>query len=343
MQRKSKGKGDTEKLKKLMMSIDEFVQNKTGGSGADEFRSLSHVKKKSRKEVRREKRKLKKAKIKRPPKDEENINKNQQKNVTFVENKTETKVQKSVRFKTENEVGLAGPGASRKTKAKKMESQQGKKKNRLQETRKKALLEANEAEDREIKKLERCLGLNKRKNKKSLPMSFVADGLDYILEAVDVGSAGSGLYESDEEMEISKEKFDKLADCENELTTKEEDAIDSDDDGDDDQESEKRMKEMDVTEEEMEEDFCDEVSEDGDMEEFPSEEDAAEADALEGLVRQMRSYPYLKIMFLYIRASISALKLFFSPLTHLESMCRRNGVKWKTASGERSWSDCAGL
>nr|XP_023694480.1 nucleolar MIF4G domain-containing protein 1 isoform X1 [Paramormyrops kingsleyae] len=295
VQRKSKGKGDTEKLKKLMMSIDEFVQNKTGGSGADEFRSLGHVKKKSRKEVRREKRKLKKAKMKRPPKDDGNINKNQQKNVTPVENKTETKVQKSVRFQTENEVGFTEPGASRKTKAKKMQSQQGKKKNRLQETRKKALLEANEAEDREIKKLERCLGLNKRKNKKSLPMSFVADGLDYILEALDAGSAGSGLYESDEEMEISKEKFDKLADSENELTTKEEDATDSDDgedddddgedddDGDDDQESEKHMEEMDVIEEEMEEDFCDEVSEDGDMEEFPNEEDTVEADAQEEL------------------------------------------------------------
>ncbi|XP_048866598.1 nucleolar MIF4G domain-containing protein 1 isoform X2 [Brienomyrus brachyistius] len=287
VQRKSKGKRDTEKLKKFMISIDEFVQNKTGGSGADEFRTLSYVKKKSRKEVRREKRKLKKAKMKRLPKDEGNINKNQQKNVTPVENKTETKVQKRVRFQTENEVGFAGPGASRKTKAKKMESQQGKKKNRLQETRKKALLEANEAEDREIKKLERCLGLNKRKNKKNLPMSFVADGLDYILEALDAGSAGSGLYESDEEMEISKEKFDKLADSENKLMNEDDDDGDDDDDdgddddddgyddddGDDDQESEKHM----------EEDFCAEDSEDGEMEEFPSEEGTVEADAQEEL------------------------------------------------------------
>ncbi|XP_030741480.1 nucleolar MIF4G domain-containing protein 1 isoform X2 [Echinops telfairi] len=69
--------------------------------------------------------------------------------------------------------------------------------------RKRALLAANEEEDREIRKLERCLGLNKRKKKgdgSAVPLSFARDGLDYILGAL--GSAGNGgLYESSSEEE----------------------------------------------------------------------------------------------------------------------------------------------
>lgn len=64
--------------------------------------------------------------------------------------------------------------------------------------RKRALLAANEEEDREIRKLERCLGLNKRKRKgdgSSVPLSFARDGLDYILGALESGK-NNGLYES---------------------------------------------------------------------------------------------------------------------------------------------------
>ncbi|XP_058516634.1 nucleolar MIF4G domain-containing protein 1 [Ochotona princeps] len=70
--------------------------------------------------------------------------------------------------------------------------------------RKRALLAANEEEDREIRKLERCLGLNKRKKKgdgSSVPLSFARDGLDYILGALGSGRSSSGLYESSEEEE----------------------------------------------------------------------------------------------------------------------------------------------
>ncbi|XP_035924593.2 nucleolar MIF4G domain-containing protein 1 isoform X4 [Halichoerus grypus] len=69
--------------------------------------------------------------------------------------------------------------------------------------RKRALLAANEEEDREIRKLERCLGLNKRKRKgdgSSVPLSFARDGLDYILGALESGK-NSGLYESSSEEE----------------------------------------------------------------------------------------------------------------------------------------------
>ncbi|XP_045054659.2 nucleolar MIF4G domain-containing protein 1 isoform X2 [Desmodus rotundus] len=69
--------------------------------------------------------------------------------------------------------------------------------------RKRALLAANEEEDREIRKLERCLGLNKRRRKgdaSSVPLSFARDGLDYILGALGSGN-GSGLYDSSSEEE----------------------------------------------------------------------------------------------------------------------------------------------
>ncbi|XP_004403542.1 PREDICTED: nucleolar MIF4G domain-containing protein 1 [Odobenus rosmarus divergens] len=69
--------------------------------------------------------------------------------------------------------------------------------------RKRALLAANEEEDREIRKLERCLGLNKRKRRgdgSSVPLSFARDGLDYILGALESGK-NSGLYESSSEEE----------------------------------------------------------------------------------------------------------------------------------------------
>uniref|UniRef100_A0A8D1VGZ1 Nucleolar MIF4G domain-containing protein 1 n=1 Tax=Sus scrofa TaxID=9823 RepID=A0A8D1VGZ1_PIG len=79
--------------------------------------------------------------------------------------------------------------------------------------RKRALLAANEEEDREIRKLERCLGLNKRRKKgdgSSVPLSFARDGLDYILGALASGR-NSGLYESSGEEEEEEEEAGQTA------------------------------------------------------------------------------------------------------------------------------------
>ncbi|XP_036755474.2 nucleolar MIF4G domain-containing protein 1 isoform X5 [Manis pentadactyla] len=68
--------------------------------------------------------------------------------------------------------------------------------------RKRALLAANEEEDREIRKLERCLGLNRRRRKgggSSVPLTFARDGLDYILGALESGSSGLCEGSSEEE------------------------------------------------------------------------------------------------------------------------------------------------
>ncbi|KAJ8712571.1 hypothetical protein PYW07_005413 [Mythimna separata] len=55
-------------------------------------------------------------------------------------------------------------------------------KNQIEEQRRKMLLQANEDEDKIIKKLEKQLGLNKTKNKNNF---FSDDGLDYLLEICD--------------------------------------------------------------------------------------------------------------------------------------------------------------
>nr|XP_027807108.1 nucleolar MIF4G domain-containing protein 1 [Marmota flaviventris] len=75
--------------------------------------------------------------------------------------------------------------------------------------RKRALLAANEEEDREIRQLERCLGLSKRRKRaegSAVPPGFARDGLDYILGVL--GSGAGGLYESsgDEEEEEEEEE-----------------------------------------------------------------------------------------------------------------------------------------
>ncbi|XP_068940633.1 nucleolar MIF4G domain-containing protein 1 isoform X2 [Petaurus breviceps papuanus] len=83
--------------------------------------------------------------------------------------------------------------------------------------RKRSLLAANEEEDREIRYLERRLGLSKRRQKKkgkgkgdsdvgsvaaALPSSFVRDGLDYILGALEAGGGGGpALYEDGDDEE----------------------------------------------------------------------------------------------------------------------------------------------
>lgn len=74
-------------------------------------------------------------------------------------------------------------------------------------SRKRALLEANEEEDREIRRLERQLRLGKRRRKKGeaaseeLPQSFLRDGLGYVLGALGSGAGLAGLFHSSDEEE----------------------------------------------------------------------------------------------------------------------------------------------
>uniref|UniRef100_UPI003AAB1C84 nucleolar MIF4G domain-containing protein 1 n=1 Tax=Centroberyx gerrardi TaxID=166262 RepID=UPI003AAB1C84 len=286
----TKKKKDNGKLQKYMVSVDEFVQSK-GGCDEEEndHDGLRFVKKKSRKELRKEKRKMKKAKMKSHYEGKKDLSLpldgGEDSGITLPADKPQP--QKKVKEKAKKEVSKSHQSKSTDAAAEKSEnsktasvSKKGKKVNKLQETRKKALLEANEAEDREIKKLERYLGLNKRKNKKNLPQSFAADGLDYILGVLDSGSAAVGMYDSDDDMDMAKDNFEKLDKSESQMSGEEEEpedesadegsdedldsldeenevGEDDDDDDDDDEEDEKdeeMVDEEEAEEEEMEED-----------------------------------------------------------------------------------------
>ncbi|XP_064018881.1 nucleolar MIF4G domain-containing protein 1 [Pogoniulus pusillus] len=79
--------------------------------------------------------------------------------------------------------------------------------------RKRALLEANEEEEQEIRRLERLLGLNKRRKKQEgaaverVPQSFLRDGLGYVLGALGSRAGLSTLCESSDEEEAAESQL----------------------------------------------------------------------------------------------------------------------------------------
>ncbi|CAL8313708.1 unnamed protein product [Merluccius merluccius] len=223
-------KKSNEQLRKYMATVKEFLQSHAGGGpgedaaddgegggggggdGANEdtSHSLKLVKRKSRKELRKEKRKTKKAKMKFYYEGKKEVPQEE----TAAEPPENQKKKKKKKAKSTQEdpqspdtAGSPPPPAGKKGK---------KQEETLQESRRKALLEANEAEEREIKMLEKCLGYNKRRNKKKLPQSFADDGLDYVLGVIGSGAAGGAMYDSEEDVEQAKEKFSMLDQSESE-------------------------------------------------------------------------------------------------------------------------------
>lgn len=263
-----KKKKGNEVLQKYMVAVGDFVKSKSGAEEeeAEDSRTLGFVKKKSRKELRKEKRKMKKIKMKHhyegkklisSPTDEgEHPDKQPQlqKMGKVKKEVSKTHSNKPTSAPTVKSENSKTPSSSKVTK---------KKTNTLKESRKMALLEANEQEDREIKKLERCLRINKRKNKKSLPQSFMADGLDYILGVLDSGSSAVGMYDSDEDMDAAKDNFEKLDENDTQLSDEDEEPGDemasggSDDDddmgsSDEENDDDEIMNDEEADEEEME-------------------------------------------------------------------------------------------
>ncbi|XP_038585514.1 nucleolar MIF4G domain-containing protein 1 [Micropterus salmoides] len=296
----SKKKKGNVVLQKYMVAVDEFIKSKSGTEKEENDHGLRFVKKKSRKEQRKEKRKMKKAKMKNhyegkktlslPPDDGENSG--------IPEKKKNKKMEKA-----KNEMSKANSSKSTSAPIEKSDnsktpssSKRGTKINKLQESRKMALLEANEEEDREIKKLERCLGLNRRKNKKSLPQSFVADGLDYILGMLDSGSSAAGMYDDDDDMDMAKENFEKLDENDPQLSDEDEQPEDEmasegsdedvgsfddenevDEEGEEDEDGDDEMVEEEEAEEEEMEDELDE----SDAADSDEEDEEEEADTLD--------------------------------------------------------------
>ncbi|KAK9527657.1 hypothetical protein VZT92_014200 [Zoarces viviparus] len=291
VKQKSKNKKGNVVLHKYLVAVDEFIKSKSVAEEGENDHGLRFVKKKSRKELRKEQRKIKKAKMKSYYEGKPTLSlpldggENSQIAAEEPQQQKMEKTEKGV-LKTQSRSatrekpdGSKTPSSSKKAKKAK-EAKKVKKANTLQESRKMALLEANEDEDREIKKLEKRLGLNKRKNKKTLPQSFVTDGLDYILGVLGSGSSAVGLYDEDDEdmdMDKAKDNFEKLD---------ENDSQPSDEDGEhgDETASEGSDEDMASDDEENEvdddddDDDDDEMVEEKEMEAELDESDAAESD-----------------------------------------------------------------
>lgn len=267
-QRSKKNNKGNEVLQKCLVAVEEFVKEKSGSDGVDHNSAFNYIKKKSRKELRKEKRRFKKIKMKSHYEGKKDCS-------LLPANDEKVDKQKDLQKKKKNDKQRKDlPDTSsfkipvKKIERSKPSSSKGEKKmNKLQESRKMALLEANEQEDREIKKLERSLGLNKRKNKKSLPQSFVADGLDYILAVLDPGSAAVVMYDSEDDMDMAKENFSKLEKNESrvsddeeqhEMSSDEDDSPKSSDDENDSHDDDENMDDEEIEEEEQGEETEDE-------------------------------------------------------------------------------------
>ncbi|XP_056317885.1 nucleolar MIF4G domain-containing protein 1 [Danio aesculapii] len=292
-QRRGKGgkQANNDKFKKLKDSVSDFVKSKGGFDKNENDERVNFVKRKSRKDLRKEKRKMKKAKMKSHYMGQSMATSSEELNPNTPAVKEENTHKPALKKTTD------APQRQQKTKKGNAKTKEGeeetihkkvhfsedlpkqKKKSGLNESRKLALLEANVEEDREIKKLEKRLGLNKRKNKKSLPQSFTNDGLDYILGILEPGASATGLYESDEEMDIdkAKENFDELEEDSEEQMTDDEDTDDGEEEDEAQMEEEEDVEEEDthIDEEELEGD----EEEGDDTDESEENEEAEEAES----------------------------------------------------------------
>uniref|UniRef100_A0A3Q2QRU4 Nucleolar MIF4G domain-containing protein 1 n=1 Tax=Fundulus heteroclitus TaxID=8078 RepID=A0A3Q2QRU4_FUNHE len=278
----SKKKKGNVVLQKYMSAVGEFVKSKSGQDQeeADGDQRLRAVKTKSRKQLRKENRRLKKAKKKSHYEGKKSVGVAPDVGEKLEGgSESQPRGQKKKPDKSKTQSKKAPPEKSDSS-GSKSSSKKGKKTNKLQESRKMALLEANEQEDREIKKLERCLGLNKRKNKKSLPQSFVSDGLDYILGVLDSGSSGARMYEEeDEDMDTAKENFEKLDEEDSSMSDEDEEA-EMESEGSEDAEEEEMGSEEDDeadVEEEEETDDGSEINQSG-ADDAPGDESEEETE-----------------------------------------------------------------
>ncbi|KAG5268232.1 hypothetical protein AALO_G00209770 [Alosa alosa] len=280
-----------DKLQRYMTSVKDYVESKGGVTGTDNDQRYKCVMKKSRKEMRKEKRKMKKAKMRdshmRNALSTDSTKVQPAKSNTL---KSEKKQDKSLKVDatkaTENTKLSRNAGKNQsdnKTEKPHVDSKdilaQERKQYefKLNERNKQALIDANVEEDREIKKLEKLLGLNRRRNKQTLPQSFAEDGLGYILGVLDSGAGG--IDDSDDETAVAKAKGDleNPEDSQSEMSGDEddgdslEDALQDDEEDDedeneeDDDEQEGEVERMDTIEEEDEEE--DEEEENEEMEE----------------------------------------------------------------------------
>lgn len=195
-------------LKRLRLAVEDFVRTTSEGEACESRSAVARSRpggRKSRKELRKEKRHLRKARrLQRTV----GSGSGDQDGGVGLNGVPETRRPPTERRPTPAKASAPSTNAKASAAQPKAKAKgaPGKPGPATATARKRALLAANEEEDREIRKLERCLGLHKRKKKgdgSSVPLSFARDGLDYILGALECGRSG-GLYESSEEEEEEK-------------------------------------------------------------------------------------------------------------------------------------------
>uniref|UniRef100_UPI00398E9E52 nucleolar MIF4G domain-containing protein 1 n=1 Tax=Pristiophorus japonicus TaxID=55135 RepID=UPI00398E9E52 len=201
-------------LKQFKVAVERFVE--TAAAEPDRPRAqgvgLGARRKKSRKEMRKEQRMLKKRRMRdyyqrkhlnhSPEREEQEGGDNDVKPQPAQRKAGEGEGNTTLGERKKKVTAAAAPPAGETR-------QKSQVKDKSVQARRIGLLKANEEEEREIKRLERALGLNKRKNKRTIPQAFARDGLDYILGMVEPGAAASmsGLYESDDEMNTVEEEL----------------------------------------------------------------------------------------------------------------------------------------
>ncbi|TGZ53119.1 nucleolar MIF4G domain-containing protein 1 [Temnothorax longispinosus] len=203
---------------------------------------------KTRKQLRKEKRQQKK--ISRAEYYQKKKSKNQSGKIVQVSG---TDSDKSMKIKEKDDVEQVPT-----TKTQKRQKSKDTKEKRMQKNAKKQrmvqLNQANIEEDKAIKHLEKQLKLNKRKSK-SIPKSFVSDGLDYLLDFCDSENR-SHIVKTEkqlQETEVSKELEEDLnlaigeEDIEDRHENDEEDSIDDNEDSEQDSENESLLSDQNLT------------------------------------------------------------------------------------------------
>ncbi|XP_060161016.1 nucleolar MIF4G domain-containing protein 1 isoform X1 [Globicephala melas] len=237
--RRGPGGGGEGALKRLKLAVEEFVQATSEGEtpgGREGPRAQGRVRpggRKSRRELRKEKRHLRKARrLQRTAGPAQGPGPGGGggggANGPRAEATQEEDGQPSPRRASRPSEELRPPPVPAKAGQAQARGPLGRTKAPAAASRKRALLAANEEEDREIRKLERCLGLNKRRRKgdgSSVPLSFARDGLDYILGALDSGKS-SGWYESSSEEEEEEHAGQVLPEGDSEDEREQQDAED---------------------------------------------------------------------------------------------------------------------
>lgn len=138
-----------------------------------------------------------------------------------------------------------------------------------QRQRKKRLLRENQEEEKNIKQLEKQLKLNKRKKKDTLPKSFVEDGLDYLLDAIDpskLADEDALMEDTDDESNDEDQSMANNNEKSENSTAEDEEQEESDEGGFENLE-EMLEKEEDEDEENGEESEEEELGQDSDMDE----------------------------------------------------------------------------